>query len=138
MKNIIIILFLLISSICFGQTNREIHLIKSKLYKKENKEKWNLARSYNNEYDLFFSRLFLFYKNFISSQDANNCSFTPSCSVYAIQAVKEEGTIVGLINFFDRFTRCNSLSPEDYEIDSDSRLLIDPVRNFHFEMIHNR
>jgi hypothetical protein len=40
-----------------------------------------------------FSGLFLFYKSFVSSQDAQSCSFTPSCSVYALEAVKNQGNV---------------------------------------------
>ncbi|NOZ47685.1 MAG: membrane protein insertion efficiency factor YidD [Chlorobi bacterium] len=133
MKNIIIILFLIISFYSEGQSKYELELLKSTLSSAPKKQTWSFVRSYSNEYDFMFSHLFLFYKNFISSQDANSCSFTPSCSIYAIQAIKKQGVVIGLINFFDRFTRCNSMSPENYLIDKHSHLLIDPVRNFNFE-----
>lgn len=134
MRSFIIIIFLLISCLTYSQTEKDILLIRETLSDKFEGNKWDFSKSYNNEYDLIFSRLFLFYKHFISSQDANSCSFTPSCSVYAIHAIKKQGVVVGLINFFDRFTRCNSMSPEDYKIDTKSRLLIDPVRDFYFNI----
>lgn len=133
MRSFIIILFLVISCSSYSQSGKNILLIRGTLANKIEENKWEFARTYDNEYDLIFSRLFLFYKRFISSQDANSCSFTPSCSIYAINAIKKQGVIVGLINFFDRFTRCNSLSPENYKIDLKSKLLIDPVRGFNFE-----
>jgi uncharacterized protein len=88
--------------------------------------------TYNSEYDWLFSHLFVFYKKYISSQDASSCSFTPSCSEYAIMAVKKQGVLVGLLNFWDRFSRCNGMSPENYNIDQKLRLLIDPVRDWHY------
>jgi uncharacterized protein len=88
--------------------------------------------TYNSEYDWLFSHLFVFYKKYISSQDASSCSFTPSCSEYAIMAVKKQGVLVGLLNFWDRFSRCNGMSPENYNIDHKLRLLIDPVRDWHY------
>lgn len=70
-----------------------------------------------------------FYKNFVSSQDASSCSFSPSCSEYAVLAVKKQGLIKGLINFADRFQRCNGKSPQDYEYIKEKHLLYDPVRD---------
>ncbi|MBK8701586.1 MAG: membrane protein insertion efficiency factor YidD [Saprospiraceae bacterium] len=80
-----------------------------------------------NEIQLLFSGLFFFYKEFLSSQDANKCAFSPSCSLYGIMAVKQNGLIKGGIMTLDRLTRCNGLSPEKYEIDVKNRVLIDPV-----------
>jgi len=87
----------------------------------------------DSEYDWFFNNLFVFYKKFISSQDASSCSFTPSCSEYALMAIKKEGMLEGFINFWDRFSRCNAMSPEDYPVDTRQKLLIDPVRNWRYE-----
>ena len=84
---------------------------------------------YNSEYKLMLFGLFKFYKKFVSSQDANSCSFTPSCSVYALEAIEQQGLFIGWINFFDRFARCNGLSPGDYPVDKHEKLLLDPVKN---------
>lgn len=81
----------------------------------------------SNEYLLFVSGLFLGYKAFISSQDANRCSFHPSCSVYAIRAMKNKGLVVGGLLTFDRLLRCNGLSPENYELLPKTGLLYDPL-----------
>jgi len=72
-------------------------------------------------------QLFLFYKHFISSQDASSCSFHPSCSVYFVHAVKRGGFIHGTLLFGDRFLRCNSLSKENYPVYEPLQLLYDPV-----------
>jgi uncharacterized protein len=71
--------------------------------------------------------LFVFYKNFISSQDGSHCSFYPSCSQYAIQSIRKKGFFVGLLNAFDRLTRCNGLCPENYTIVPGTHQLYDPV-----------
>lgn len=83
--------------------------------------------SKKNELDLIFSGAFLFYKNFVSSQDWGTCSFHPSCSEYGMLAVKENGIIKGVIHTCDRLMRCNSLSPGKYTIDAERRKLYDPI-----------
>ena len=86
-----------------------------------------LSLAQNNQSDLQWlaSQLFLFYKNFISSQDGSRCSFHPSCSEYAIQLVKQRGLIIGGMGACDRLLRCNGMSPELYEFDPQRGLLID-------------
>ena len=91
------------------------------------KPDYKYARENNNELQMLFSGLFLFYKSFISSQDGTSCSFTPSCSEYGMEAVKKQGIILGVMNTFDRLTRCNALSPEKYTIHPTTHLLNDPV-----------
>lgn len=83
--------------------------------------------STKNELDITFSLAFLFYKNFISSQDGATCSFHPSCSEYGMLCVKEYGVVKGGIKTMDRLTRCNSLSPHKYTIDIEKRKLYDPI-----------
>jgi len=81
-----------------------------------------------NEVEVVFVSLFFFYKTILSSQDQNVCSFHPSCSEYGIKAIKTKGLIQGGIMTFDRLTRCNGLSPRNYEIDYERRKLSDPVK----------
>jgi putative membrane protein insertion efficiency factor len=71
--------------------------------------------------------LFSFYKRYISSQDGQSCRFTPSCSEYAFLSIKKHGFMMGLLDFFDRFSRCNPLSPENYELHADRQSFLDPV-----------
>lgn len=84
------------------------------------------AKGSQNEIELFFSGLFLFYKTFFSSQDGVSCTFNPSCSSYALQSIKKKGLFMGVLGAFDRLTRCNGFSPEAYGIDPKNGLLIDP------------
>src|SRR5688500_3993139 len=72
--------------------------------------------------------LFNFYKQFISSQDANVCTFEPSCSVYALNSVKKNGLVLGVIDAFDRLVRCNGLNDDKYNYHEHSGKLHDPVK----------
>jgi putative membrane protein insertion efficiency factor len=88
------------------------------------KEYWQ-AQNNENEIQKAFSGLFLFYKTFISSQDLTACTFTPSCSEYGILAIKGHGILKGGLMTIDRLTRCNGLSPLNYEFDKKLMLLKD-------------
>lgn len=46
------------------------------------------------------------------------CRFSPSCSVYSIQAVETHGLVRGLVLTFDRLSRCTDDAPHG---------VIDPV-----------
>ncbi len=71
--------------------------------------------------------LFYIYKHYISSQDMQSCRFTPSCSEFAFISIKKHGLIIGVIDFFDRFARCNPMSPGNYKQDFEKQLYIDLV-----------
>jgi uncharacterized protein len=86
------------------------------------------SRQNPNELQAVLSGLFLLYKNYVSSQDQNQCAFAPSCSEYGLQAVKRYGVIRGGISTMDRLTRCNGLSARKYTVDPATRRLADPVR----------
>ncbi|MBK9510823.1 MAG: membrane protein insertion efficiency factor YidD [Cytophagaceae bacterium] len=85
----------------------------------------NEAKNNKNKIEVVFSGLFLFYKTFFSSQDLTVCTFSPSCSEFGILAVKKFGVIKGGVMTMDRLTRCNGLSPSNYEIDKKTMLLKD-------------
>lgn len=79
----------------------------------------------SNEVQVVLTTFYLGYKNFISTQDDRGCTFYPSCSTYAFQTIKKHGVFEGILDAIDRLTRCNGLSPENYEIDMEKQLLID-------------
>ena len=120
-------------SLCLAQSQEELEglLILSPTHKHDSKY-IESARKHNSEYDLFFGSLFIFYKKHVSVLDASSCSFTPSCSEYALEAIKKQGIVIGMINFWDRFSRCNGLSPWEYPLDEKNKVLIDPVRDLHY------
>lgn len=92
------------------------------------KKEYVEAKNNKNEVQVVFSGLFLFYKTFFSSQDLTVCTFTPSCSEYGILAVKKFGMVKGGVMTMDRLTRCNGLSPQNYEFDKTNMLLKDDPR----------
>ena len=61
-----------------------------------------------------FKMLFLFfiyvYKFCISPLLPKTCRFYPTCSSYAVQAVKEHGLFKGTVLAFKRILRCNPRS----------------------------
>jgi putative component of membrane protein insertase Oxa1/YidC/SpoIIIJ protein YidD len=85
----------------------------------------------SNEFQVLASGFFLFYKSFVSSQDGNHCVFHPSCSVYTIQSIKLNGLLIGIPDGIDRLSRCNRLSPENYERFETTNLYFDPVWDKH-------
>lgn len=60
------------------------------------------------------SRPFIFlirlYQKYISPLKPPSCRFTPTCSNYAIQALKEWGLIIGCALTVWRILRCNPFS----------------------------
>lgn len=101
-----------------------------------NKRVYTEAQNNKSEVEAVFSGLFLFYKTFISSQDQTVCTFTPSCSEYGILAVKKHGVMKGGVMTMDRLTRCNGLSPTNYEYDPKVKLLKDdPIIDTTYEAV---
>jgi putative component of membrane protein insertase Oxa1/YidC/SpoIIIJ protein YidD len=101
-----IFIFILISPIVSGQTNIQ---------------KWGKAdisyqiqgvhteRNYGIESgsltDMFVSGLTHAYWIFISDVDGDNCPFSPSCSEFFVESVKETNILQGTLMFADRLTR---------------------------------
>lgn len=111
-----------------SQTKTDIKLMKQFISKNsQEKPQYQEATNNDNELEFIFSSLFLFYKSIISSQDGSRCTFTPSCSHYGLKAIKHYGFIRGGMATFDRLSRCNGLSPENYEIDPKTKRLVDDV-----------
>lgn len=102
-----------------------------KLHKLNNttvvKNQFDFAKDNTNEIQMMLSGMFLLYKYNISSQDASRCAFHVSCSEYALKAIKQQGVVIGGINFFDRFARCNTCSPYQYRIHSQTNRFIDEL-----------
>lgn len=137
MKICIVIAFLIISFLSsYGQTHDQVDQLQAHCCYQGSDEP---GKSFWEKHTGFFSRfiygLFHIYQHYISPQDASSCSFEPSCSAYASKAIQEQGLIKGLLNFFDRFSRCNSLSPENYPINEEKRLMQDPLRDYYYEPV---
>lgn len=67
----------------------------------------------------FFSMLLIFpiklYQWFISPLLPPSCRFTPTCSAYAIEALKVHGPIIGLWLTIKRILRCNPYGGQGYD-----------------------
>jgi putative component of membrane protein insertase Oxa1/YidC/SpoIIIJ protein YidD len=134
MKNLYLtIAFILVSSLSGpAQTPDEIKSMRIQHPEKSGSIYIDSSRVHNSEYDLVAGLMFRFYKNHISSQDMGGCVFHPSCSEYAMLAIKKQGLFIGTINFLDRLTRCNYTS-EYYLEKTEDGLIEDPVRNIFYE-----
>jgi len=129
MKNsYIILIFLIFSNLCFGQEDLfKTHQNQFDVSDTDHSYRHHISSE--NELKQVTSFLFIFYKEFISSQDVNSCVFTPSCSVYAVESIKKLGLLEGLANSFDRLTRCNPLSSKHYKTDPVTKKLYDPLED---------
>ncbi|MBE6562228.1 MAG: membrane protein insertion efficiency factor YidD [Ruminococcaceae bacterium] len=61
---------------------------------------------------IFLIRL---YQKILSPLKPPSCRFTPTCSNYAIEAIKEWGIIIGLALALWRILRCNPFSKGGYD-----------------------
>lgn len=122
-----IILFLGVSNLS-GQDAASYREFEGQFETHHHKETYEFAKHAHNELEAVFSGLFLFYKSFLSSQDAISCVFHPSCSVYGFQTIQKNGVIIGMLDTFDRLSRCHALSPEEYDVQPETRLFYDPVQ----------
>ena len=101
MKNIVIILML--SSLLKAQTDW-IKWGKNEATYSIKLEK-NYAETKIDSKNNLIVHLKNFYSFFISDYDGDNCPFSPSCSEFFVQAVRETNLIKGTLMFVDRFTR---------------------------------
>lgn len=59
--------------------------------------------------------LIFFYKKAISPYLPDACRFTPTCSEYAMEAIKKHGAFKGLALAIWRFLRCNPFCKGGYD-----------------------
>lgn len=57
----------------------------------------------------------VFYQRFVSPLTAPACRFYPSCSEYALQAIKRYGPWLGLWLSFRRILKCHPFHPGGYD-----------------------
>ena len=127
-KTLILTLLIIIGSafLLQAQSKKDIFFIKSSAPIEQTKIRYNVSHNNRNEFELFFSGLFLSYKFIFSSQDIpGSCSFTPSCSEYSLLSIKKKGIVLGILNTFDRLERCNGGSTKQYAIDEQTGKYID-------------
>ena len=64
---------------------------------------------------LIVKGLIYFYKCCISPLLPHVCKFTPSCSTYFLQSVKEYGLVAGFVKGTKRIFRCNPISKGGFD-----------------------
>lgn len=126
---IAIILFLSVLSVkdAVAQTRDQILEFSGLMKPADARTDYSMTIDATNELYLILTGSFVFYKTFISSQDAATCTFYPTCSVYALSSIRTNG-LLGILDAIDRLSRCNGLSPEKYSIHEATHRLYDPVR----------
>jgi putative membrane protein insertion efficiency factor len=80
------------------------------------------------------------YQNVLSKHISADCLFSPSCSEFSKQAIKEDGLIKGLLLSIDRVNRCNRIAAQDLiysSVDKKSNRYSDPVSRYNKESKHN-
>ena len=122
-----LLILLSINASCLAQENNIMDQFSDQFEVQDTAHDYHLHTDHSNELKSVSSILFLFYKEFISSQDMNSCVFTPSCSVYAMEAIRKHGFFTGAMAALDRITRCNGMAYGYYAIDEETNLNIDPV-----------
>jgi len=131
-KYIFLSLFLGLCAVPSGliaQKNIDYSSFKNLFEVNEHHHNWEQhLKESKNELNFIFSLLFLVYKEVFSSQDIDACVFTPSCSVYAIETIKENGAIIGTFDAFDRISRCNPGRNKSRPIDKKTGKFFDPVK----------
>jgi hypothetical protein len=131
MKGKTIAIIIILSALCakpsIAQTREQILEFSGLMKPADTRIDYSMSVDPTNELYLILTGGFVFYKTFISSQDAATCSFYPTCSVYAINSIRTNG-FLGIFDAIDRLTRCNGFSPENYLIHEATHRLYDPVR----------
>lgn len=128
MKGIIVLLFLIIPLKGFSQDAEDLKKFDNLFALETHSHNWRgQLKNNKNELSFIFSAFFVMYKELFSSQDIDVCVFTPSCSVYAIEGIKQKGFIVGFFTATDRLTRCNPGRNKNLPIDPATGKYFDPL-----------
>ncbi|NLI92877.1 MAG: membrane protein insertion efficiency factor YidD [Peptococcaceae bacterium] len=59
--------------------------------------------------------LILFYQRFISPLKPRSCRFYPTCSEYAVEAIKKYGVLRGTGKAIVRVAKCHPFHPGGYD-----------------------
>ncbi len=111
----LIMLFILTSAVISGQTDIQKWGKADISYQMGTA---NTERNYGIEKgsitDMFVSGLTHVYWVFISDVDGDNCAFSPSCSSFFVESVKETNIFQGTLMFADRLTRDSNFINRQY------------------------
>ncbi len=67
-----------------------------------------------------FIKVLFFYKRFITYTLPSSCIFTPTCSSYAIEALKKRNFFIAIGLIIWRLLRCNSINKGGFDPVPDS------------------
>ena len=67
-----------------------------------------------------FIKIILFYKKYLTYFFRTSCIFTPTCSSYALEALKKRNCIVAIFLIIWRILRCNPLNKGGFDPVPDS------------------
>jgi putative membrane protein insertion efficiency factor len=134
-KCFLLFLFLLITFCCSAQKSNfksDIEFINKQL---SQIPKNPVSRSYIyknessilkkiNPVGLFLGVSLYLYQNSLSKHFSADCLYTPGCSEFSKQAIKEFGVLKGVLLTADRLNRCNRIAAQDLK-----PYIRDPVTN---------
>lgn len=86
-----------------------------------------------NPFGLLIGGTLYVYQNVLSKHISADCLYTPSCSEFSKQAIKEYGLLKGIIMTADRLNRCNRIAAQDlrhYTTDPGTNRFPDPVSKY--------
>lgn len=63
----------------------------------------------------FLIALIMLYQRFISPLKPRSCRFYPTCSEYALQAIKKHGILKGMGKSVIRMSKCHPFHPGGYD-----------------------
>ncbi|TFG63351.1 MAG: membrane protein insertion efficiency factor YidD [Spirochaetales bacterium] len=69
----------------------------------------------NKAFGALFIALIWLYRKLISPILPSSCRYTPTCSEYAMTAVKKYGALKGLALSLKRIARCHPFHPGGYD-----------------------
>jgi uncharacterized protein len=86
-----------------------------------------------NPVNLIFGTSLYVYQNVISKHISSSCLYTPSCSDFSKDAIREFGVLKGTFLSADRVNRCNLFSAIDlknHKLDSVTKRYPDPAARY--------
>lgn len=116
MKNIFFFLFLSFAfEMVFSQNKEDIQLLQQHTYTNSQfKDRevvygFKQTKSKNLVYHVLSSAMFVYQKG-LSPVVSRSCAYSPSCSAYSKELIKQYGLFKGVICTTDRLMRCNRIA----------------------------
>jgi putative component of membrane protein insertase Oxa1/YidC/SpoIIIJ protein YidD len=128
-KQLFIVCFFILTSFLWAQNDVSIindHYFKTDDYAKKFANRKITTKLEKDEDTPFIANLFMeavyVYKDYISPQDMDVCTFHPSCSEYAFLCLKHQSFPEAILNTGDRLMRCYSANYIYYKRDDVTKL----------------